>query len=390
LFAILIVSEIPNSVKRYNLDRSVHNLIDFRFNAYNSYNPSAKVADSSKPDIYFLLFDAMASSKSVLQTTGKNGLAPLDLHLKERGFYVAENAKANYNWTIHSVSTTLNMDYLPPWIAPVMHDLKVYFWGSSSFLDNSLFKILKQEGYQVKNYQPISFGNKDWQGESYFTNLKKHHYNFKTLPGRVYRDIFWNLANINNKFIKGGQNTIISKRSADKKEQLEQTLSLVKKSCSMNGVPKFIYGHFMIPHDPYVFDSSGQLKPKDKVVPRTKQEDLDGYYNQLIYASSVIKDLVSFIQLQNKKNTIIIVAGDHGFKTEEARREGYTFNNYSAFYFPDQNYNTLYSSISPVNSFRVILNKYFHSSLPLLKDSSTLVVPELKNTVKKNEIIPSR
>ena len=32
LMIALILSEIPNSIKRYRLDKSVHNLIDFRFN----------------------------------------------------------------------------------------------------------------------------------------------------------------------------------------------------------------------------------------------------------------------------------------------------------------------------------------------------------------------
>jgi hypothetical protein len=42
----------------------------------------------------------------------------------------------------------------------------------------------------------------------------------------------------------------------------------------------------------------------------------------------------------------------------------------NTYYFSDGNYSTLYDSISPVNSFRVILNKYFKTGLPLLKDST--------------------
>lgn len=375
LFIILILSEIPNSVKRYRLDKSVHNLIDFRFNAYNEYAPEIKQAYSSKPDIYFLVFDAMASSKSVQATTGKS-ISDLDSFLLSKGFYLANNAKANYNWTIHSVSTTLNMDYLPPWIAPVMDDLKVYFWGSSSFKDNSLFRILQKENYKINSYQPISFDNTQWPGESYFTNLKKYHYSFKTLPGRIYKDIFWNYSRIDIDFIHNYQLDLINKRSIGKKKHFDTTISLVKESCSQTGKPKFIYGHFMLPHDPYVFDSTGKLKSPEKTIVKNTQEDLNGYYEQLRFATTVIHDLVTYIQTNNKKNTIIIVAGDHGFKTKDAQVNGYAFNNYSAFYFPDKQYQPLYSSISPVNTFRVVLNKYFNANLPLLKDSSILVTSQ--------------
>jgi len=42
----------------------------------------------------------------------------------------------------------------------------------------------------------------------------------------------------------------------------------------------------------------------------------------------------------------------------------------NAYYFPDNDYSLLYPEISPVNSFRVILNKYFKTGLSLLKDDA--------------------
>ncbi|WP_407522150.1 hypothetical protein PDL71_14040 [Lacibacter sp. MH-610] len=127
LMIALIISEIPNSIRRYQLDKSVHNLIDFRFNAASAYT-SAGLSDSAKPDIYFLLFDGMASTKSLQEGLGKDN-SSLDSFLSSEGFYIARNASANYNWTIHSLSTTFNMEYLPDFIAPVMNDPKAYFWG---------------------------------------------------------------------------------------------------------------------------------------------------------------------------------------------------------------------------------------------------------------------
>jgi len=390
LFVILLLSEIPNSIRRYSLDKSVHNLIDFRFNVLNAYKPSVQLADSLKPDIYFLVFDAMGSSKSLQSGLGRNNYR-LDSFLRQQGFYVAANAKANYNWTIHSLSSTLNMDYLPGWIAPVMNDPKAYFWGSASFLDNSLFAVLKKEGYNIHSYQPISFNNKDWPGKSYFNGLRKNHFYYKTLPGRIFRDIFWNYSKIDIGFIKQMQMQIIEDRNIEKKTYFDTTRALIKNASSFTGKPKFVYGHFMLPHDPYIFDSSGHVKSPAETIIKRKEDDVDAYFNQVLYADKVIKELVTYIQQHNKRNAVIIIEGDHGYRSfENTEHQNYSFQNFSAIYFPDQKYELLNDSLSPVNTFRIVLNKYFAAGLSLLKDSSTLVTQQ-KETIRKSEKIqPAR
>lgn len=385
LFIILILSEIPNSIKRYRLDQSVHNLIDFRFRTYNEYKPVKQLPDSLKPDIYFLVFDALASSKSLQKELGKNNYQ-LDSFLLQQGFYVATNARANYNWTIHSLSSTLNMDYLPAWITPVMNDPKAYFWGSASILNNSLFSILKREGYETHSYQPISFSNPAWPGVSYFNSLKENHYYFKTLPGRIYRDVFWNYSKINVRFIKQKQMQIVDLRNREKKLLFDTTMALIKNSFSITNKPKFIYGHFMLPHEPYTFDSSGNVKSAEQTIIKRKEDDASGYFNQVLFAGKVIKELVKHIKINNKKNTIIIIEGDHGYKTPDGEKSGYTFQNMNAIYFPDQQYNLLYDSLSPVNTFRIVLNKYFNAGFYLFKDSSTLVTQQ-NETIRKKEKI---
>ena len=375
LFLILILSEIPNSIKRYKLHKSVNNLIDFRFDAFNQYPSKKQIPDTLKPDIYFLLFDAMASSKSLFSQLEVDN-AHLDSFLTKKGFYVAANSSANYNWTIHSVSTTFNMNYLPDWISPVMNDPKVYFWGSSSILNNSLFSILKKEGYDIKNYQPISFDNPDWKGSSFFSELRKKHFFYKTLPGRIWRDLFWNYSKIDLKIVKQKQLSITKERILDKQKQFDSTLSLVKRSCTKDGKQRFVYGHFMIPHEAYIFNENGTLRKPEETIIKNREDAIIGYKKQVKFASSVIKDLVSFIQINNRSNTIIIVAGDHGFRTETGNVKGYTFQNLNAFFFPDKDYSLLYDSISPVNTFRVVLNKYYKSEFPLLKDSNILVTEQ--------------
>ena len=42
----------------------------------------------------------------------------------------------------------------------------------------------------------------------------------------------------------------------------------------------------------------------------------------------------------------------------------------NAYYFPGRNYGGLYERISPVNSFRVVLNTFFGAGLDLLPDKN--------------------
>jgi hypothetical protein len=46
------------------------------------------------------------------------------------------------------------------------------------------------------------------------------------------------------------------------------------------------------------------------------------------------------------------------------------FSILNAYYLPGCDYSQLYDSISPVNTFRVILNHYFGTEFELLKDES--------------------
>ena len=106
----------------------------------------------------------------------------------------------------------------------------------------------------------------------------------------------------------------------------------------------------------------------------------------MLYANSIIEDVVTYIQTHNRKNSVIIVAGDHGYKYYQKQQAAYSFQNLNAIYFPDGDFRMLYDSVTPVNTFRILLNKYLGSSLPLLKDSSILVT-EQKVTINRSKKI---
>ena len=79
--------------------------------------------------------------------------------------------------------------------------------------------------------------------------------------------------------------------------------------------------------------------------------------------------------VRSTEPAIIIVQADHGPDAE--MDPNWRINNtnlsermsiFNAYYFNDQDYSTLYEGITPVNTFRVVLNKYFGAGLELLVD----------------------
>lgn len=372
LLFLLLGYEIVDSGIQWRAYNKGQHLIDNRFAAYQQAKQTAPIADTAKPDIYFLVFDAMPSTIAMQQEWGFNN-QQLDDWLKSEGFYVSSQSRSNYNLTVLSVSSMLNMDYSPP-VDLLQDETKMYFKASASILDNSLTRFLKTRQYTIKQYQAISFKNSDWGGGLVFGDMLYMNYFYQTLPGRIYRDIGFNFTNLLEKLFPGHMIAKTEKRNKQLQHDLLRTQELIKQSCAKEKKqPQLIYAHFQLPHDPFIFDSSGKRKSAEKTMHYTEKQEPAAFIEQVLFSNRIIADLVLHIKKHNRKKSIIVVTGDHGYRNINGTRGYMIFDNFSALYFPDQDSSMLYPSMSPVNNFRIVLNKYFNTELPLLKDSSIFI-----------------
>ena len=101
------------------------------------------------------------------------------------------------------------------------------------------------------------------------------------------------------------------------------------------------------------------------------------YPQQLSYINKLVENTILKILARSKTDPIIIIQGDHGpglFLDSSSVEDTCIFERASilnAYHLPGLDPDAvLYSTITPVNTFRVVLDNYFFTHLGLLDDKS--------------------
>jgi hypothetical protein len=139
--------------------------------------------------------------------------------------------------------------------------------------------------------------------------------------------------------------------------------------------PKFVFIHILAPHPPFVFGPDGEFVVRN--TPFALNFDVEyavwtdfvhGYTSELHYLNQRVLQGVASILKSSVRPVVIVIQGDHGIPRFEAEKANFSILN--AYRLPGNGRSRLYSSISPVNTFRVIFDEYLGGSYPLLDDVS--------------------
>lgn len=333
---------------------------------------STKLSQHAYPDIWYIVFDGYPSS-AYIRDVLKSDNAGLDTLLEKKGFFLAKHSKSNYNETAFSMAATFSMQYLS-WLKETTAQLSsVYYKAASSVEISPVIQYMKAAGYDFYNLSIFDFeGHPSIQKNYFVTGESKSVILYNTLWESYKRDIRWNFydAQTNHPAISSEE-----KKSALNKKGLSYNDVIIDSLIKLSVItdkrkPRLIYGHVYIPHFPYLYNAEG-VPYKDSVYSKTIFHDKKRFSEYTAYGRKVLASLVEQL-LQNNHQPVIILQSDHGaaLALYDDSPKFYRFSNYSAFYFPDKNYSMLYDSISNINTFRVVLNKYLGQQLPLLADST--------------------
>jgi hypothetical protein len=316
------------------------------------------------PDIYLIILDAHTSSH-VLQEYYDYDNRDFIESLTEMGFFVADCSQSNYPGTKYSVSSMMNMTYiqelfeksdvLPPLNASVVAEtLRNNGYTVVAFETRAKAHFdLKEDVLLARN--PLVLENMDlFSGINEFESML-----IETSLLRLLNDIKYLLPN----FITGDV------KDSEMYEHYLQTffiLDELKKLPEMEG-PIFVFAHILVPHDPFIFTPTGGYEP---II--FTEDPIKGYRNNVAFIDHRMPEILRTIIETSEVPPVIIVQGDHGPKGLQVKKEQ-RMSILNAYYVNEEAKVSLYNSITPVNSFRVIFNHYFGTDFELIDDISYYV-----------------
>ena len=332
-----------------------------------------------KPSIYLLVLDEYASSSSLKERFSfKNDL---DSFLVDHKFHLINNSQSNYNFTPFSIASLLNLAYLDGFQKEKIGS-DDYQQILSLIKRNKLVEILEGNGYLIQNRSIFDFEKQPAYSNSPFLPEGLSILRNQTFFKYIYHDIGWILLKYRNVFSGFYQHTVMQTKHHNENviQEIRKTASSEKKQ------PVFMYAHLNMPHPPYYYDSLARERPVDSIVYELKNkiENPATYLSYLKYTNNIIKSLVSYILDQEKGNAIIIVAGDHGYRSHITNQQ-HMFSNMNAIYIPQYlNSDTPSNHMTLVNEFRYIINTISRKQIKLLTDSTILLIDEKPENRDKN------
>jgi len=323
------------------------------------------------PNIYYIILDSYGRQDRLAEYFHFDNRAFIAA-LRRRGFYVAERSNANYCQTITSIPATLNLGYLD--------DIAKKEGGKTSDrqpLANLLKscaarRVLKQNGYRIVAF-PSEYAPANMVGDE----------SMERLSG--YADFYFSVVNSTPFVLLSLREGSILDYYAYHRRTILWQLDHLPKTAKIPG-PIFVYAHIMAPHPPYVFDERGNPIKGDPIAASERrasqwsrgeetQDDVHRYCSEMVYLNKLVLEMVDRIQAGAKRPTVIILQADHGpgvlpdtYDEIGKLAPPLRFGILNACYFPDGPPRELYPGISPVNTFRVVFNRYLGTKYPLLKD----------------------
>lgn len=372
-------TEILNLVGLVLLIFPLYQIVVFQISASQLWNENpSETSDSARsanvvstPDVYYIVLDAYARGDT-MQNSYKFDNSAFLSQLEELGFYVADCSQSNYAKTRLSLATSLNMNYLEAFES-IAGDLAR--GRESRVRMGQLIRRNKvRRAFRDMGYTQVAFSNgylwSEWEDAdvflspdsgSTFGNLQLFGQltDFEALLLKTTAVLFFmDAETVFSDYVSPAVD--VSPRQA----HYDQVMHALDKLDNISSIesPKFVFAHLISPHGPYVMDENGDFIPKDEV------SELN-YVDQVKYLNSRLIPILKNILEESEEPPIIIIQADHGGHGTQFDSEN-RMNILNAYYLPAGGEALLYESISPVNSFRLILSEYFGYDYELIEDLS--------------------
>jgi hypothetical protein len=322
----------------------------FSFVTTISARSAGHTADEQNlPDIYYIILDGYTRSDVLKERYDFDNSSFIN-GLVDRGFVIPGCTTSNYAHTRQSLSSAIFMNYMQELMGP---ESIIPKWK-----DSELIRTLEGHGYTTIAFNNGFLSVPDIEADVTVTRHDNGLNDFEAmLEGTTILSSLQDLEAQNPALL--GIDPDYQTRLRRYRDVMYFLDELEKIPTEVQG-PKFVFAHIISPHYPYVLDADGSFLNKKLS---------NGYTNQITYLDGRILHTMDVILANSKVPPVIIIQGDHGAPLNEVPYVVDRFSILNAYHLP-KGRELLYDSISPVNSFRIVMNAYFGGNYSMLPDKS--------------------
>lgn len=346
---------------------------------------------SAKPDIYYILLEDYANQTTLKSQLNFDNSNFLD-QLATEGFYNSPGALSNYPYTVNSVASTFNANYLSDMINKFSSSgnqtLVPYF---STVKNSPVISQLKSMGYsyhllgdwyETSNSSPLADRSYVQDNQIVFMN---HAYTLNDFTDlRVQKNIFWYLFQAG---VKIGSYRVLGYNSQDDISMVKSQLAQLHSLAAQPAGGRLIFAQILAPHNEFYFNADGSLNNNPD--PNNLGKSVAAKYTgEIQYMNSQIQSLVTQIKKNSGGKANIVIQSDEGppvdvlnnnsakplsldsssenmAKWPKAQLQA-KFGVLASYYVPGASDADLAAAADPVNIFRLIFNVNFGSKLSYL------------------------
>jgi len=340
-----------------NFDTTVQN--SFEVEKFDNFIPSEFNIEKYL-DIYYIILDGHADLQTLKNIYNYDNSSFLE-YLETNEFIIPQKSFSNYPATFMSLASSLNMEYISE-----QNSMKLDSKDRSLLYrlidENKIMKYFKSRGYTTFSF------NSGWDATMF---VKEADVNL--CGGSYFNTPF--IVKIFSLSILNPVYTMFFE--SDSRERVLCAFSEIPQITIQTDTPVFVFAHILIPHSPYIFGPNGEkVSPETLEMGLSTWENKKGYLDQVKFVDKKIKEVVGKILDNSETSPIIIIQSDHGsaytmnWEDPDQYMLQERFSILNAYYLPSGGEEIVYDGITPVNTFRQLLNYYFDEKYELLDDKS--------------------
>jgi hypothetical protein len=337
--------------------------------------------DRSLPDVYILILDGFGRADVLRGNYNvETGLAD---SLRRLGFTVADRATSNYPQTTQSISSLLNLEYLPTLLQRQSSSGLARHRYADFIARNRVFQTFSDAGYRIRAYEgEYGLVRPGVVAERPSPLLPVNDFSFA-----LYAQSILPVLSVLSGATAGAPMRFLHRR------HVQWTLDDLENSLpAPSDPPMLTFAHVLMPHPPFVVEADGT--PMESVMPAmvadadawkeiasiigTNETYEAGYSKAVRYLDTRITSIAArILGRTDGRPTIVYIQGDHGPSAIlgwETADEAWYRERLSillaARFVGETAGQAIYPTITPINAMRIVLNEALGTRLELLDDRS--------------------